>query len=542
MKWIAALLLGASLVPAFAQTKSSHKKQMDSHADFIVYGATASGVMTAYSAAREGLSVVLLEPGDHVGGMLSGGLSATDLGRYSIIGGYAREFYMRVARYYGHDDLSKGAYWRPEPHVAEEILRAMLDEAHVKVYFHERLREHGGVRTHAGMVRSVTTEDGRSWSAKVFADCSYEGDLMKQAGVHYTWGREGVSVYNEDLAGVRAETPNHQFPWPLSAYDEQHHLYPEVSAAPLAAPGTGDKLVQAYNFRVIVTRDPANRLAFPKPAHYNPHRFALLAAYLKQFAEKEGRAPLPKDVFLPGSIPNAKADFNNRGPFSTDFIGHSAEYPDASYARRAAIWKEHMQYTQGLFYFLTNDESVPAELRKAMQEWGLPRDEFADTNHWPFQLYVREGRRMIGTYVMRQSDLQTERTKTDSIGMGSYNSDSHNVQRIAMHDGTVKNEGNVEVHVQPYEIPYRVLLPQRAEATNLLVPVCFSASHIAYSSLRMEPQYMILGQAAGTAAAIAVETKKAVQDVSVSALQKNLHEHGAVLSLDEEITSPKKDK
>lgn len=493
--------------------------------------------MTAYAAGREGLSVILLEPGQHVGGMVTGGLSGTDLGNSSIIGGYAREFYMRITKHYGHDNLDKASYWKPEPHVAEEILRAMLDEAHVKVQFHERLREKHGVRVRAAKVESVITEDGKVWTAKLFADCSYEGDLMKQAGVRYTWGRESTSVYNEELAGVRAETPGHQFQWPLSAYDENHQLYPEISKSPLGAPGSGDKLVQAYNFRVILTKDPANRIPFAKPDGYDPKRFALLSAYLKQFVEKKGRAPLIKEVLLPVGLPHLKGDFNNRGPFSTDFIGHSAAYPEASYAEREHIRKEHLQYTQELFYFLTHDASVPKDLHDALQVWGLPKDEFADTDHWPFQLYVREGRRMIGTYVMHQSDLQTERTKPDSIGMGSYNSDSHNVQRIVMPDGTVKNEGNVEVHVEPYEIPYRVLLPKREEATNLFVPVCFSASHVAYSSLRMEPQYMILGQAAGTAAALTLKEKGSVQDLKVSDLQDMLKKHGGILTYAERVNN-----
>lgn len=238
-------------------------------------------------------------------------------------------------------------------------------------------------------------------------------------------------------------------------------------------------------------------------------------------------------MFNPVPIPNHKADFNNNGPVSTDFIGHSKKYPDGSYAEKAAIWQQHLLYTQSYFYFLSQDPSVPAGLRADMNTWGLPKDEFADTNHWPNQLYIREGRRMLGAYVMRQSDLQTERTKPDAIGMGSYNSDSHNEERVAMPDGTVQNEGDVQVPVKPYEIPYRVMTPQRTQATNLLVPVCLSASHAAYSSVRMEPQYMIIGQGAGVAAALAIQGHIAVQDVPIDRLQQILRKNHAILSMDE---------
>jgi hypothetical protein len=501
--------------------------------DLAVYGGTASGIMTAYSASREGLHVVLLEPGAHLGGMVTGGLSATDLGNFHIIGGYARDFYMQAAAHYGVHDLDRGVNWLSEPHVDAEIFRALLTDAHVKVYLHERLREHDGVERKGTRIVSITTEDGKRWTAKVFADCSYEGELMAQARVSYAVGREPASQYGEDLAGVRAQTPGHQFHWAVSAYDDHHHLLPEISPGPMTAPGSGDDNEQAYNFRVILTTDPDNRLPFTRPEGYDRSRFALLERYLGSFKEHMGRDANFRDVFNPVLIPNHKADFNNNGPVSTDFIGHSKKYPDASYAEKAAIWQQHLLYTLSYFYFLAQDPSVPAGLRADMNTWGLPKDEFADTDHWPNQLYIREGRRMLGAYVMRQSDLQTERTKPDAIGMGSYNSDSHNEQRVAMPDGTVQNEGDVQVPVKPYEIPYRVMTPQRAQATNLLVPVCLSASHAAYSSVRMEPQYMIIGQGAGVAAALAVRGNIAVQDVPIDRLQQILRRNHAILSMEE---------
>lgn len=521
--------------------KQTDTKQADgtqaklTRADLIVYGGTASGVMTAYAAAREGLHVVLLEPGVHLGGMVTGGLSATDLGHFAIIGGYARDFYMKAAAHYGVLDLERGENWLSEPHVDEAIFDGLLKDAGVEVRLHERLREKNGVEMQGGRIISLTTEDGKRWLAAVFADCSYEGDLMAQSHVSYTWGRESAKEYDEDLAGVREHTPGHQFGWAMSPYDAQHHLLPEVDAGPLAAAGSGDKKVQAYNFRLILTNDAANRLPFPKPDGYDRARFALLERYLGEFAQHVGRPPRMRDLFNPVLIPNHKADFNNNGPVSTDYIGHSWTYPEASYLEKAKIWREHLLYTESLLYFLSHDASVASTLRAELNEWGLPKDEFADTDHWPRQLYIREGRRMVGAYVMRQADLQTARTKSDSIGMGSYNSDSHNIERVAMPDGSVRNEGNVEVPVEPYEIAYRSITPKREQVQNLLVPVCLSASHAAYSSVRMEPQYMIIGQAAGVAAALAVRGHSAVQDVPIADLQKNLRAHGAVLHLSEEI-------
>src|SRR6202789_1716490 len=422
----------ATVLAAILFTTTLHAADPAPSPDLLVYGGTASGAMTAYPAAREGVRVVLLEPGIHLGGMVTGGLSATDFGHYTIIGGYARDFYMKAAGHYGVHNLDRPENWLSEPHVDEEIFRAMLKDAGVVMHFRERLRERDGVDLRGKHVVSVTTEDGKHWAAKIFADCSYEGELMAQSKVSYTWGREAASEYGEDLAGVRGNTPKHQFLWPLSAYDEHRQLLPEIAPGPLAAPGTGDKKVQAYNFRLILTNDPANRLPFPRPEGYDRDRFALLERYLGEFEQHMGRPPGFRDVTSPVMIPNHKADFNNNGPFSTDYIGHSWKYPEASYKEKSAIWDDHLLYTKSFFYFFSQDEKVPASLRAEVNQWGLPKDEFADTDHWPNQLYIREGRRMVGEYVMRQSDLQTESTKTDSIGMGSYNSDSHNIQRVAL--------------------------------------------------------------------------------------------------------------
>ncbi len=344
----------------------------------------------------------------------------------------------------------------------------------------------------------------------------------------YTWGREGSSEYNESLAGVREHTPLHQFRAAVSPLDPAGKLLPEIMPRTADPIGAADRRVQAYNFRLCMTKADT-RVPWPRPAGYQPARYELLARYLPAFEAQLGRPLAINDVMKADVLQNGKTDTNNNGAFSTDYIGGSYDYPNADYATRARIRQAHVDYIQGFLYFLVTDGRVPAALSSEMKQWGLCRDEFVDADNWPYQLYVREARRMVGEYVMSQKDIQTELTKPDPIGMGSYNSDSHNVQRRPTADGTaVENEGDMQVRVSPYQIPYRVMLPKRTQATNLLVPVCFSATHVAYSTLRMEPQYMIIGQAAGVAAKMAIDRNVAVQDVDAAALGAKLKAQRAV--------------
>lgn len=500
-----------------------------SNYDVVVYGATAGGVATAVSAAREGLRVALIEPRRHIGGMASGGLQRTDVGRREVIGGLALEFYFRAGKHYESIRFLNEIAWFMEAFVAERIFNEMLQEAGVTVIRNHFLKEKTGVKKLNGKITSIETVNGDIFTAKIFADATYEGDLMAQAGVSYTWGRESSKQYNEPLAGVRVDTPKHQFTVKLTGKDSAGTLLPEIQPEPLGKEGDGDKKVQAYNFRLVLSSDRANQVPFPKPRNYDSNRFELFAQLLTALERKAGRPLHYREFFNTNVIPNNKADFNNHGAFSTDYLGKSWDYPEASYVRRNEIWQDHIDYTQGLFYFLAHDPRVPASLQTDINGWGLSRDEFQDTNHWPHQLYVREARRMIGEYVMTQKDIQTARTKPDAIGMGSYNSDSHNVQRVIGPDGFVFNEGDMQVPVQPYQIPYRMITPKRNEVTNLLVPVCFSASHVAYSTLRMEPQYMIIGQASGVAAKMAIDKSLAVQDVDPTRLTQALRSLGAIL-------------
>ena len=512
--------------------------------DVVVYGDTAAAIISAVAASRQGATVALVAPNTHLGGMLAGGLFATDIGNASVIGGMSKEFFQRNAAIKGNTSAN-AVDWYFEPHVAEEIFADMLSETlngkyPVKVFTGERLVENRGVVMSGATIKKIICESGKEFTAVNFIDASYEGDLMAQAGVSYTYGREGRDEYGEYLAGVVSPdiqgATHHNFDFLITARDENGNLkYKEVSEEPLAPYGTGDKKVQAYNFRVCVTNVKSNMLPFPKPEGYDPTRYTLLADYIDAWVKAKGKAPTVYQLFGVGPGVNGKHDFNNNGAFSTDYIGGNYNYPDSTYAQREEIWQDHYNYVAGLFYFLANDPSVHQSVRNAMSEWGLPKDEYIHTNNWTFQMYIREGRRMVGEYVMIQKDIEKgggmNLTKADTIGMGSYNSDSHNVQRYITSDGYIRNEGNMEVNVDPYEISYRALLPKRAEADNLLVTCTLSASHVAYSTIRMEPQYMIIGEAAGRAAAISVQDKKKVHDIDVSKLQESLLENGAVLSL-----------
>jgi len=525
--------------------------------DVVVYGGTASGVITAVAAAREGARVALIEPRNHLGGVISGGLGTADKGREESIGGYSREFFERAGKKYGVP-----IQWNIEPHVAEEVFNEMAKEGGVEVFFRNRLRERSGVKKQGTRIAHIKLENGVVFTAKVFVDASYEGDLMAQAGVSYIVGRESRDQYGESLAGVYGHDRHFfHFSIPIRAYDEKGRLLPEISARKPGPPGSADKGVQTYNFRLCLTQVPDNRVPFAKPAHYDPGHYALLARYLSELDRIKQNTPsaatsaalekmsseLRENLNRPWGIDdvlefrplrNGKTDANNGAlAYSTNYVGASWDYPDGNYKKRERIWQAHIDYTQGLLYFLQHDPHVPQPLHDDLASWGLCKDEFVDNQHWPYQLYIREGRRMIGEYVIRQQDLQTEIVKSDSIGMGSYYFDSHPVQRLVSAEGWVDNEGGISMlgdnpyypYLKPYQIPYRALLPKRAQATNLLVPVCLSATHVAYSSIRMEPVYMILGHAAGVAAKMAIDADTAVQDVDPMVLATKLRTQRAVL-------------
>jgi hypothetical protein len=493
--------------------------------DVVVYGATPSGIMASVAAAREGLHVALVEPGKHIGGMVASGLSHTDRGNTETIGGIPREFFEGVGRHY-----REAVEWSFEPHVASQVFDGMLRSAHVAVFVGARLRKPDGVVKQSDRIVRILTKDGRSFAAAEFVDATYEGDLLAESGASNTWGRESRAQYGESLAGVLAtQRMDLQFRAKVSPYAADGSLLPGVSPLPKGRLGQADKKIPSYNFRLCVTTDKNNQVPFPMPAGYAPRQYELLARYLPILEKTLGRPLEMKDVFLMESLKGDKWDLNNMGAISTDDTGANWKFPTASDAERAAIFTQHQAYEEGLLYFLAHDPRVPASLHAVVDSYRLAKDEFTDTDHWPWQLYIRESRRMIGEYVFTQHDVLENRTKADSIGMGSYQLDSHNVQRVVTADGFVENEGDYYVDTAPYEIPYRSIVPRPDEVVNLAVPVCMSASHAAYGTIRQEPVYMILGQAAGTAAAIAFREHRRLQDVPVAELQAKLLATHAVL-------------
>lgn len=524
----------------------------DSSYDVVIYGGTSAAITAAVQAKKMGKSVIVVSPDKHLGGLTSGGLGWTDSGNKAVIGGLARQFYHRVwkayqqpeawkwqeAEEYGNKgqgtpaiDQDERTMWIFEPHVAEQVFDAWVGELQIPVVRSARLDRKEGVDREGLRIVSITTLDGQTYRGRMFIDATYEGDLMAAAGVSYHVGREASSQYGEKWNGVQVGVLHHRHhfgavPKPISPYvvpgDPSSGLLPRISPDPPGERGEADKRVQAYCFRMCLTDAAENRIPFPKPEGYDPNQYELLvrifdAGWRETF-----------DKFDP--IPNHKTDTNNHGPFSTDNIGYNYDYPEGSYEARQAIIKEHETYQKGLMYFLANDPRVPEEVRTRMQTWGLPKDEFTDNGHWPHQIYVREARRMVGRYVMTENELLKQRPTPESIGMGSYTMDSHNVQRYVTPDGYVQNEGDIGVGTRgPYEIAYGSLVPKEEECENLLVPVCVSSSHIAFGSMRMEPVFMILGQSAATAAAMAIDDDTSVQAVPYDQLSERLVADGQVL-------------
>lgn len=523
-------------------------------ADVCVYGGTAGGVAAAVQAARMGKSVLLVEPTRHLGGLSSGGLGATDIGNKAAIGGIAREFYQRIAQHYAQDSAwsqeTRAAYfgrrvssqtqatdlgapgatmWTFEPHVAEQIFNELARQPGITLTLEQRLT---AVQQENGRLIRITTHTGDSFQAKMFIDATYEGDLMAAVGVSFTVGREPNARYGETLNGVRAETPKHQFTVPVDPYrvagDPASGLLPFIQTGGLDEPGSGDAKVQAYNFRLCFTTNAANRLPLAPPADYDPSRYELLARYFDALTAA-GRKPALEQFWNPIWMPNGKTDINNNGGFSTDFIGANYNYANADAATRESIWKEHEKYTRGFLTFLATSPRVPENIRAEMRLWGPARDEFADTAGWPRQLYVREARRMVSDYVMTEHNCRGTTVAPDPVGLGAYNMDSHNCQRI-VRAGHVENEGDVQVAVKPYPISYRSIIPKAGQCPNVLVPICLSATHIAYGSIRMEPVFMILGQSAATAASLAIDQSIPVQAVKYETLGPQLRADKQILA------------
>jgi len=517
----------------------------DSGYDVVVYGGTSGGVAAAVQVARMGKSVVLIEPGKHLGGLSSGGLGATDIGNKQAIGGIAREFYGRVRKHYARPEawtcenldqyrarsrfhIDDQTMWGFEPHVAEAIFEAMLGEANVPVIRGERLDLGAGVEKQGARIAAMRMESGRRFAAKMFIDATYEGDLMAKAGVSYTVGRESNAQYGETLNGNQvARSVHHQFIKAVDPYlrpgDTASGLLPGIEPKAPGEDGQGDHRVQAYCFRLCTTDVPGNRRAWPKPDGYDPLRYEVLLRNCEAGDERVPWSPVP--------MPNRKTDTNNNFAVSTDNIGMNYDYPDGDYATRERIVREHEVYQKGLLWTLANSPRVPESIRRHFQTWGLAKDEFTDSGNWPHQLYVREARRMVSDYVMTEQNCTGKRVAEDPVGLGAYGMDSHNIRRYVDAQGHVRNEGDVQVGgFSPYPISYRSIVPKPSQCTNLLAPVCLSATHISYGSIRMEPVFMILGQSSATAAVLAIEAGTDVQRIDYPKLRARLVGDGQVLA------------
>lgn len=520
------------------ENRNSQSRSLALNYDVLVYGATSAGIMAAYTAKMYGLSVLLVEPGRHLGGLSSGGLGRTDTGNEAAITGLSQEFYIRLGHYYSQEEPA----YRFEPHVAELIFKRYIDEAEVEVLFSRRMQS---VKVNGSRIKSVLLEyagpgqqEQISISAKSFIDASYEGDLMAMAGVSYTVGRENNSTYNELYNGVvpgrlagnyGKAVRTREWSVDVDPYvvpgKPSSGLLPEVNGIGHETLGTGDSKVQAYCFRLCLTQNKKNQVPLSEPEGYDPFRYELMARLQKLEPWETLR-----NGFIISPMPNGKTDINNYGlvGFSSNYVGKNFEYPDADYSRRKKIWKEHKKYQQGLLWFLATDDRIPAHIRKEMNSWGYCRDEFMDTGGWPHQLYIREARRMVSDFVMTEHECVGNKPVNDGIAMGAYALDSHVVQRVVV-DGHVENEGNISIHgFDPYFIAYGSIIPKKDEITNLTVPVCVSSSHAAYGSIRMEPVFMGLGQAAGVAAYLAVKYDQSVQDINVKEIQKELRENPLV--------------
>lgn len=535
----------------FQQTAANDQKVFD----VVVYGGTAAGVVTAVQVRRMGGTVVIIEPTNRLGGLTTGGLGQTDIGNKAAIGGISREFYQRIKKYYHNKEnwhfqdsdkyrsggqsraaKDEDAMWTFEPSAALDVLNEFIAENDILVVYEERIdRSQNLLRGNANpavvmqqeRLQSIRMESGNIFHGKMFVDATYEGDLLAMAGVDYTVGRESNSLYGETYNGVQVKhSRHHQFQKGVDPYlnkgDPDSGLLPGIDATGPGEEDSGDHRVQAYCFRMCLTTHDPNRIPFQKPEGYDPIDFELL---FRNFEAGERRAPL---TFSP--MPNYKTDSNNNHGFSTDYIGQNYDYPEASYQEREEIVARHLKYQQGLMWTLANHPRVPEHIRQELSRWGTCKDEFDREDGWQQQLYIREARRMIGDMVMTQHHCQGREVVRRPVGLAAYTMDSHNVQRYVTEDGFVRNEGDVQIGgFSPYAIDYGSILPKQKQCENLLVPVCLSASHIAFGSIRMEPVFMVLGQSSATAAMHAINEDVALHEIDFGKLRAKLLKDKQVL-------------
>jgi len=538
--------------------------------DIVIYGGTSAGVAAAIQSSRMGKSVVLIEPSSRIGGLTTGGLGQTDIGNKQVIGGISREFYQGIKTYYdepanwkwqtrqeyrdgGQTRTAEGedAMWTFEPSAALKVYESMMSPENITLVYNQRLNRKNGVKKQGQKIVEIEMESGEKYRGKMFIDATYEGDLMATAQVSYSVGRESNKEYGETLNGVQANdysitlrgtvsrnSVHHNFIDGVDPYivkgDPSSGLLPFIKEGGPGIDGHGDNGIQAYCFRMTLTDHPENRIPFKKPAGYNELEYELL---FRNYEAAEG--PIEEmypygDPLVPwinSPMPNRKTDTNNQKGFSTDFIGQNWDYPEASYEEREKIIERHRSYQQGLMWTLAYHPRIPQKVRDVVSKWGTCKDEYEREDGWQQQLYIREARRMKSDYVMTQRNCEGFDVADDPVGMAAYGMDSHNVQRYVDANGYVQNEGNVEAHgFPPYPVSYRSIIPKKGECSNLLVPVCVSSTHIAFGSIRMEPVFMILGQSAATAAALAIENGTDVHSLDYNALKARLLKDKQILS------------
>lgn len=536
-KLIILLLIACYYVPLSAVEKY----------DVVVYGSTSAGITAAIQVARMNKSVLLISQTNHLGGMTSSGLGATDINQREPIGGISREFYQRIYTHYmnpnawhngkgwtyysrllgkyfwwGKDDNLK-MQWMFEPHVARNIFDQMLMEAGVRVVFNERLNLMSGVEMKNNNIIRIKMESGKKYEATIFVDATYEGDLMAKSGVTYTIGREANSLYNETMNGILPGNYAHKSKGKIDPYlipgNPESGLLPFIEPKASGSKGEGDHRLQAYCYRFTLSKNPENQIPIQKPENYNPLWFE----HIYRWVEATPDITL-NDILTLTPIPNDKTDTNH-----ADFIGANYAWPEGDYLVRDSIAQMHKDYVLGLLWFLAYDKRMPEHIRKDMRIWGLPKDEFRDNGNFPYQIYVREARRMVSDYVMTEHEVLGKKVAIDGVGLATYWFDSHVVSRFVDEEGALRDEGTFWSVENIYPVSYRSIRPKAEECTNLLVPICISSSHAAYGSIRMEPVYMVLGQSAGIAAVMAVNEKTTVQKLSYEKMKPLLEQYGQII-------------
>lgn len=569
--------INLSLFLLFAFLFASNGQNKQKSYDIVIYGGTSAGITAAIQSSRMNKSVLLIEPTSRIGGLTTGGLGATDIGNKKAIGGISKEFYQNIKKYYekpenwnwqnpdeyeqSRNDKNEDTMWTFEPSAALKVYQEMMRPEKIDLVYNERLNRESGVKKQGQKIVEIEMESGRKFKGKMFIDATYEGDLMAAAGVSYTYGRESNKQYGETLNGVQANklgltlkgaisrnSLHHNFIDGVDPYivkgDPSSGLLPFIEKGKPGIDGHADKGIQAYCFRMTLTDVPENRIPFKKPDNYNELDYELL------FRNYEAADGALEDMYYYGEsvvpwintpMPNRKTDTNNQKGFSTDFIGQNHDYPEASYAEREKIIERHRDYQQGLMWTLAYHPRTPEKVRAIASQWGTCKDEYEREDGWQQQLYIREARRMVSDYVMTQRNCEGLDVATDGISMAGYGMDSHQVKRYVDVNGYVQNEGNVEARgMPPYPVSYRSIVPKAEECNNLLVPVCVSATHIAFGSIRMEPVFMVLGQSAATAASLAIDSNVDIQNVDYTTLRNTLLKDKQILVYDPNNSSAQK--